>query len=85
MLERSVWNHWNPMAEASKQTMDLRFATTADRDAVIAMVVDAAHLLSVALTPPQLAISPARFQREDGTSAFGPAVRPAITTRHGTR
>ena len=71
-VKRSVWNHWNLMAEASKQTMDLRFATTADREAVIAMIVDAAQGESVALTPPELAISPVRFQREDGTSVFRP-------------
>lgn len=71
-VKRSVWNHWNLMAEASKQTMDLRFATTADREAVVAMVVDAAQAQSVALTPPELAISPARFQRQDGTSVFRP-------------
>jgi len=71
-VKRSVWNHWNLMAEASKQTMDLRFATTADREAIVAIIVDAAQVNSVALTPPEPAISPARFQREDGTSVFRP-------------
>jgi hypothetical protein len=71
-VKRSVWNHWNLMAEASKQTMDLRFATTSDREAVVSMVVDAAQGQSVSLTPPELAISPVRFQREDGTSVFRP-------------
>ncbi|MEZ0580278.1 AAA family ATPase [Nocardioides sp. MH1] len=60
------------MAEASRQTMDLRFATTADREAVVAMIVDEAQGQSVALTPPEITISPARFQREDGTSVFRP-------------
>ncbi len=76
-VKRAVWNHWNLMAEASKQTMDLRFATTEDREAIVAMVVDAAQLKSVMLTPPELAISPARFQREDGSSLFRP--------RHGAK
>jgi conjugative relaxase-like TrwC/TraI family protein len=71
-VKRAVWTHWNLMAEASKQTMDLRFATTADREAVVSMVVDAAQRQSVALTPPELATSPLRFQREDGTSLFRP-------------
>jgi conjugative relaxase-like TrwC/TraI family protein len=71
-VRRAVWTHWNLMAEASKQTMDLRFATTSDREAVVAMVVDAAQRQSVSLTPPELAISPARFQREDGASVFRP-------------
>ena len=71
-VKRAVWNHWNLMAEASKQTMDLRFASTSDREAVVSMVVDAAQRQSVSLTPPELAISPVRFQREDGTSLFRP-------------
>jgi conjugative relaxase-like TrwC/TraI family protein len=71
-VKRSVWNHWNLMAEASKQTMDLRFATTEDREAVVAMIVDAAQVQSVSLTPPELAVSPVRFQREDGSSVFRP-------------
>lgn len=71
-VKRAVWNDWNLMAEASNQTMDLRFATTSDREAVVTMVVEAAQRLSVTLTPPELAISPVRFQREDGTSLFRP-------------
>jgi conjugative relaxase-like TrwC/TraI family protein len=77
-VKRAVWTHWNLMAEASKQTMDLRFATTEDREAVIGLVVDAAQSRSVVLTPPELALSPARFQREDGgTTRFRP--------RHGEK
>jgi hypothetical protein len=71
-VKRSVWTHWNLLAEASKQTMDLRFASTGDREAVLAMVVDAAQLQSVSLTPPELATSPVRLQRDDGTSIFRP-------------
>jgi conjugative relaxase-like TrwC/TraI family protein len=71
-LTRSTWSHWNLMAEASKQTMDLRFASTRDREAVAGMIVDAAEQLSVALTPPELAASPPAFRRGDGTSVFRP-------------
>jgi conjugative relaxase-like TrwC/TraI family protein len=71
-VKRAVWTHWNLMAEASKQTMDLRFATSGDREAVVGLVVDAAQSRSVVLTPPELATSPIRFQREDGTSRFRP-------------
>jgi conjugative relaxase-like TrwC/TraI family protein len=71
-VKRAVWTHWNLMAEASKQTMDLRFATSEDREAVVGLVVDAAQLRSVVLAPPELATSPIRFQREDGTSRFRP-------------
>jgi conjugative relaxase-like TrwC/TraI family protein len=76
-VKRAVWTHWNLVAEASKQTMDLRFATTEDREAVLGLVVDAAQSRSVVLTPPELALSPARFQRENGTSLFRP--------RHGEK
>lgn len=71
-VKRAVWNHWNLMAEAAKQTMDLRFATPSDRETVVSMVVDACQGQSVSLTPPEMAISPVRFQREDGTSLFRP-------------
>lgn len=76
-VKRAVWTHWNLMAEAAKQTMDLRFATTEDREAVVGLIVDAAQARSVVLTPPELALSPVRFQREDGTSRFRP--------RHGEK
>jgi conjugative relaxase-like TrwC/TraI family protein len=71
-VTRSTWSHWNLVAEASKQTMDLRFASTRDREAVVGMIVDAAEQLSVSLTPPELAASPAAFRRGDGTSVFRP-------------
>ena len=71
-VKRAVWTHWNLMAEASKQTMDRRFASAGDREAVVSMVVDAAQRLSVTLTPPELASSPVRLQREDGKSLFRP-------------
>ncbi|WP_244928499.1 MobF family relaxase [Nocardioides sp. W7] len=71
-VKRSVWSHWNLLAEAAKQTMDLRFSTTTDRETVLAMVVDAAQLQSISLTPPELAPSPVRFLRDDGTSIFRP-------------
>jgi hypothetical protein len=50
--KRSTWRKWNLMAEASRQTMGWRFATMSDREAVIAMVTDAAELASLRLTPP---------------------------------
>jgi conjugative relaxase-like TrwC/TraI family protein len=70
--KRSTWRHWNLAAEASRQMMGWRFATIADREQVLAMVIDAAQRASVALTPPELAISPDAFRRPDGTSEFRP-------------
>ncbi|RIX34679.1 conjugal transfer protein [Corynebacterium falsenii] len=70
--KRSTWRRWNLTAEAARQTMDYRFATTQDREAVVGMVVDAAEVVSLRLTPFELASSPAAFRRPDATSVFRP-------------
>ncbi|SER97836.1 conjugative relaxase domain-containing protein, TrwC/TraI family [Propionibacterium cyclohexanicum] len=70
--KRSTWRRWNLTAEAARQTMGYRFATIHDREAVVGLVVDAAEAGSLRLTPPELASSPAAFQRRDGTSVFRP-------------
>lgn len=70
--KRSTWRRWNLHAEASRQTMGWRFASTEDREAVVGLIVDPAEGASLRLTPPELATSPAVFQREDGTSVFRP-------------
>lgn len=70
--KRSTWRRWNLHAEASRQVMGLRFASTADREAVLGLIVNAAEGASLRLTPPELATSPVVFQREDGTSVFRP-------------
>ena len=70
--KRSTWRHWNLWAEASRQTMGWRFASVEDREAVVGMVVDAAKQESLSLTPPELAISPEVFRREDGSTVFRP-------------
>ncbi len=74
--KRSTWRRWNLHAEASRQLMDVRFATTTDREAAIGVIVDAAEQGSIRLTPPELARSPMVFQRGDGSSVFRP--------KHGT-
>ena len=70
--KRSTWHRWNLAAEAARQTMGYRFASTEDREAVVGLVVDAAEAASLRLTPPELASSPAAFRRPDGTSVFRP-------------
>ena len=69
---RSTWRRWNLHAEASRQVMGLRFASTVDREAVVGLIVDAAERASLRLTPPELATSPAALQRSDGSSVFRP-------------
>ncbi len=66
--KRATWRHWNLHAEASRQLIGLRFATTADRDAILGLVVDAAEAASLQLTPPDLASTPAALRRSDGSS-----------------
>jgi len=70
--KRSTWRRWNLTAEAARQTMGYRFASTEDREAIVGLVVDAAEAASLRLTPPELTSSPAVFQRPDGTSVFRP-------------
>lgn len=70
--KRSTWRHWNLWAEASRQTMGWRFASSEDREAVVALIVDAAKSQSLSLTPPELALSPEVFRRDDDTTVFRP-------------
>jgi conjugative relaxase-like TrwC/TraI family protein len=74
--KRATWRRWNLWAEASHQTMHLRFKSAREREVVVARVVESAERNSVALTPPERAASPPPFRREDATSVFRP--------RHGT-
>lgn len=77
---RSTWRHWNLVAEAARQTMGLRFASASDREAVVGMVVDAAERESLRLAPPELAATPAAFQRVNGTSVFRPKHSAVFTS-----
>lgn len=70
--KRSTWRHWNLWAETCRQTMEWRFASAEDREAVVGMIVEAAKRESLSLTPPELALSPEVFRREDGTTVFRP-------------
>ncbi len=70
--KRSTWRRWNLTAEAARQTMGYRFASTQDREAIVGLVVDEAEAASLRLTPPELASSPAVFRRSDESSVFRP-------------
>ena len=78
---RSTWRRWNLHAEASRQLMGVRFASSADRDRVLTRVVDAAEQASVRLTPPELAAVPVELQRPDGTSVLRPAHGTVYTSQ----
>ena len=79
--KRSTWRRWNLTAEAARQTMDYRFATTRDREVIVGLVVDAAEVASLRLTPFELASSPAVFRRPDASSVF----RPKNSTVYSSR
>lgn len=72
-LKRSTWKRWNLYAEAARQTVQWRFATTEDRETIVGLAVDAAERFSLRLTPPELAFTPPQFVRGDGHSVFRPA------------
>ncbi len=78
--KRATWRHWNLAAEASRQLMQYRFASALDREAVMGLVVEAAELASLQITPPDIALSPTGFQREDGTSVFRPRYSTLFTS-----
>jgi conjugative relaxase-like TrwC/TraI family protein len=80
--KRSTWTRWNLHAEASRQLMGLRFASTLDRTAITGMVVDAAEQASLRLTPPELAVSPVQFRRADGSSRFRPYASTVFSSEH---
>ncbi|WP_415853291.1 MobF family relaxase [Sinomonas sp. G460-2] len=80
--KRSTWRRWNLVAEAARQTMGYRFASTQDREAVVGLVVDAAEAASLRLTPPELATSPALFRRPDGSSVFRPKHSTVFSSEH---
>jgi conjugative relaxase-like TrwC/TraI family protein len=68
---RSTWTRWNLIAEAARATKPLRMASTADRIALLERVAELAITrFCLPLTPPDLTLTPERFRRPDGTSAF---------------
>lgn len=80
--KRSTWRRWNLHAQASRQIMGWRFASTEDREAILGMVTDAAEQASLRLTPPELATSPVVFQRSDGSSRFRPQNSTIYSSEH---
>ena len=75
--KRSTWTRWNLHAEATRQTMHLRFATPHGRNHAIEQLVEAAERASLRVTPPETAV-PAELQRPDGTGRL----RPKHATRY---
>ncbi len=70
--KRSTWRRWNLYAEAVRQTRGWSFTSTAERETLLAGVVEAAEQASLRLTPPEIASTPELYRRPDGTSCFRP-------------
>jgi conjugative relaxase-like TrwC/TraI family protein len=87
-VRRSTWTRANLLAEAARATRHLRLPAeatgsasgTGTRVALLDRVVDASLAACVALDPPELFASPARFRRLDGTSMFDRPSEAAFTT-----
>jgi conjugative relaxase-like TrwC/TraI family protein len=78
--KQGTWRRWNLHAEATRQTIHWRFATLADREAVLDLIADAAERASTPITP-EPAMAPAGFRRPDGTSTFRPVASTLFTSQ----
>ena len=81
--DRSTWTRWNVLAEVERACRPLRFATPADRDAVVEQVQALAtgpHL-SIRIAPPQLVDEPEQLRRSDGSSVFTSHASERYTTQ----
>ncbi|MBO0610690.1 MobF family relaxase [Myceligenerans salitolerans] len=78
--KKTTFTHWNLWAEANRQTMGWRLRSAADREQVIAAIVAQAEAHAVALTPPEVAVTPASLQREDGASRLRPRHHTLFTS-----
>ena len=79
---RTTWTRWNLVAEATRQTMHLRYGSTAEREEAVAAIVASAQRQSLPITPPDLAAVPADLQRADGSSRLRPRYTTRYTSRH---
>lgn len=70
--KRATWTYWNLWAEATRQTIGVRLASHDEREQLVSRVVAAAQARSLQLTPPEVAPTPGRLLRVDGSSALRP-------------
>jgi AAA domain/TrwC relaxase len=68
--KRSTFSHANVFAEVLRQIHGVRFASADDRMAVVERTVGLALADVLLISAPELAHTPARFTRPDGTSQF---------------
>ncbi|MFD6094113.1 MobF family relaxase [Oerskovia sp. NPDC060338] len=78
---RATWSRWNLHAEAARQFMGVRFATTADRVAVLDQIVQHAEEASLRLTPEYGRSVPEPYLNADGTNRFQTADQIAYSSQ----
>jgi conjugative relaxase-like TrwC/TraI family protein len=79
--KRATFARSNLFAEVLRQFHGVRFATADDRMAVVERTCDLAVGRALLISPPELAHTPAAFQRPDGTSRFRPRGSEIYTTQ----
>jgi conjugative relaxase-like TrwC/TraI family protein len=79
--KRATFARSNVFAEVLRQFHGVRFATANDRMAVVERTSDLAVGEALLISPPELAHTPAAFQRPDGTSRFRPRGSEIYTTQ----
>ena len=77
----ATYGRQNLLAEAHRTLHGVRFASPDDRVAAAERIADLAVDRSLALTPPAVHRTPARYVRADGSSRLHPASRFAYTTQ----
>jgi hypothetical protein len=68
--KRATFSRSNLFAETHRQFMGVRFASPDDRMAVVERAVDLALADVLLINAPEMAHTPRRFKRDDGTSKF---------------
>ena len=79
--KRATFARSNVFAEVLRQFHGVRFATANDRMAVVERTSDLAVGEALLISPPELAHTPAAFQRPDGSSRFRPRGSEIYTTQ----
>ncbi|MVT27185.1 relaxase domain-containing protein [Nesterenkonia alkaliphila] len=78
---RVTWSRWNLHAEAMRQLMNIRFATTEERTMALDRVVHQAEASSVRLSPGYDRPVPEHYLEVEGTNRFQPADQIAYTSQ----
>jgi AAA domain len=79
--KRATFARSNVFAEVLRQFHGVRFATANDRMATVERTTGLAVGEALLISPPELAHTPAAFQRADGTSRFRPRGSEIYTTQ----